>query len=154
MARVWVASEAEVGSVAELFAAFRDWWGFEGPAAEDIERRVACVMGEPNSEFLLAATGPDAPAAGFCQLRYWFAVWHGVDCWLEDLFVREDHWRRGLGSALVERTIERARARGCARVALAANDANPPAITLYERYGFSAWHDPPGGQNLEMRLRL
>jgi ribosomal protein S18 acetylase RimI-like enzyme len=155
VARVWVASEAEAGSVAELFAAFRDWWGFEQPLGEDLERGVARVIGHPDSEFLLAATGPDAPAAGFCQLRYRFGVWHGVDdCWLEDLFVREEHSRRGLGSALVEATIERARARGCARIELAANEANPPAIALYQRFGFSAWHSPPDGRNLEMRLRL
>jgi GNAT superfamily N-acetyltransferase len=155
VAHVWLASEAEVSTVAELFAAFRDWWGFQTPSDDHVARGVARLIDERDTEFLLAATGQGAPPSAFCQLRYRFGVWHGVDdCWLEDLFVRDDARRRGLGSALVQAAIGRARERGCARIELAANEANPPAIALYERFGFSDWHDPPGGRNLEMRLRL
>jgi GNAT superfamily N-acetyltransferase len=154
VARVWLASEAEAGAVAELFGGFRDWWGFEGPSDEDVARGVRRLLGDPDTEFLLAA-GPDREPAAFCQLRFRFGVWHQAgDCWLEDLFVREEARREGLGSALVEGAIERARRRGCARIELAANEANPAAIALYERFGFSAWHEPPGGRNLQMRVRL
>jgi GNAT superfamily N-acetyltransferase len=155
VARVWLASEAEAEHVAALFAGFRDWWGFEGPSDDGFRQGVQRLIGDPNTEFLLGAAGPTEDAAAFCQLRYRFGVWHQAgDCWLEDLFVREEARRAGLGSALVEAAIERARWRGCARIELGANEANPAAIALYEKLGFSAWHDPPGGRNLQMRIRL
>ncbi len=34
------------------------------------------------------------------------------------------------------------------------NEANHPAIDLYRALGFSAWHDPPGGHNLALRMSL
>ena len=90
-----------------------------------------------------------------CQLRYRFGVWLGTpDCWLEDLFVRESARGRGMGRALAEAAIARARERGCRRIELDVNDANPAALALYEALGFSAWVERAGGQNLLMRLRL
>jgi GNAT superfamily N-acetyltransferase len=90
-----------------------------------------------------------------CQLRYRFGLWLGTpDCWLEDLFVRESARGRGVGRALAEAAIERARERGSRRIELDVNDANPAALALYERLGFSAWVESAGGRNLLMRLRL
>jgi ribosomal protein S18 acetylase RimI-like enzyme len=54
----------------------------------------------------------------------------------------------------VEAALERARERGCARVELDVNAANPVALALYESLGFESWSDPPGGRNLLMRRRL
>jgi mycothiol synthase len=60
----------------------------------------------------------------------------------------------GLGRALAEAALARARERGCARVELDVNAANPAALALYESLGFEGWSDPPGGRNLLMRRRL
>ena len=105
------------------------------------------------AEFLLA--GERGAPAGVCQLRYRFGLWLGTpDCFLEDLFVREAARGRGLGRALAEAAIARARERGCRRIELDVNDANPAALALYEALGFSAWVERAGGRNLLMRLRL
>jgi ribosomal protein S18 acetylase RimI-like enzyme len=65
-------------------------------------------------------------------------VWTAApDCWLEDLFVAEPARRSGLGAALVEAAIERARERGCRRVELDTNEDNAAALALYHRFGFS-----------------
>jgi GNAT superfamily N-acetyltransferase len=108
---------------------------------------------EGAAEFLLAGDVRDP--AGVCQLRYRFGIWLGTpDCWLEDLFVRESARGRGMGRALAEAAIARARERGCRRIELDVNDANPAALALYEALGFSAWVEHAGGRNLLMRLRL
>jgi GNAT superfamily N-acetyltransferase len=149
MASIRLATSADLAAVAGLMAAFRDWWGRDSPSDESVERSVARLLAEPATEFLLAGD------VGVCQLRYRYGLWHAAeDCWLEDLFVRESARGQGLGRALTLAAIARARARGCARIELDANEANPAALALYEGLGFSAWQDPPGGRALRMQLRL
>ena len=66
------------------------------------------------------------------------------DCWLEDLFVREEARRFGLGRALVDAAVERARERGCKRIELDVNEDNTAARALYEACGFLTEPKPPG----------
>ena len=133
---------------------FRDWWGRDWPSAGAFAAGVERLMEGRDAEYLLAATG-DSPPAAVCQLRFRWGLWYASeDAWLEDLFVRADARRGGLGAALVEASLARARSRGCRRMELDVNAANLEARALYERYGFSARSDPPGGDNLLMRLRL
>lgn len=53
---------------------------------------------------------------------------------LQDLFVRPEWMRRGVGRALVLDISERARARGCATLEVT---ANPGAAAFYEHVGFA-----------------
>ncbi len=155
MPHAWLASEDEAPAVTALFVAFREWWERDRPSTDSIERSVARLLADPDTDLLLAAPSEDAPAGAVCQLRYRHSVWtEAPDCALEDLFVRTELHRRGLGRALVEAAIGRARERGCARMELDVNEAHPAAVALYEGFGFSAWSDPPGGRRLLMRREL
>jgi hypothetical protein len=146
-----LATPDDAADVARLMIGFRNWWQRDEPDDAAFEAGVRRLLGDPNTEFLL---GGD-PAAGVCQLRYRFAVWTSTeDCWLEDLFVEEHARGSGLGRALAAAALARARERGCVRVELDVNAANPAALALYESLGFESWSDPPGGRNLLMRLRL
>src|SRR3954453_266193 len=141
--RVWVAGEEDVGVVAGLMAAFRDWMGYDEPADKVIRRVVEQLVPDPDTDYLLGAT--DGEAAGICQLRYRPCVWTGADdCWLEDLFVRDEARGAGLGRALVEAAFERARARGVRRMDLDVNEKNPDAVAFYERMGFTLEPKAPG----------
>jgi len=145
------ATEKDIADVARLIAAFRDWWERDDPDDATIEAGVRRLMGDPDTDYLLAGD----PAVGVCQLRFRFAVWTGTeDCWLEDLYVDPEARGSGTGRALVEAAFDRARERGCARMELDANEMNAAAIALYESLGFESWSDPPGGRNLLMRRRL
>jgi ribosomal protein S18 acetylase RimI-like enzyme len=151
----WRATPGEAATAANLLVEFRDWWGRSLPPAERFQRDVERLILDPGTEYLLAAGTPGDDAAGVCQLRFRYGIWHAAeDCLLEDLYVRADARRTGLGDALVEAALARARERGCARVELDVNEANPAALALYERHGFGAWSDPPGGHNLLMRRAL
>jgi ribosomal protein S18 acetylase RimI-like enzyme len=146
-----VATENDAQDVARLMIDFRDWWQREEPSDAVFEAGVRRLLSDPNTDFLLAGD----PAVGVCQLRYRYAIWtESEDCWLEDIFVAGEARGSGTGRALVEAAFERARERGCARVELDVNEANPAALGLYESLGFEAWSDPPGGRNLLMRRRL
>jgi ribosomal protein S18 acetylase RimI-like enzyme len=143
--RVWRASSRDVKAVASLIAAFRSWWGKDEPTLEQIRETTSILIDDPNTEFLLAAPGDGAPAAGVCQLRYRLSVWTGADdCWLEDLYVDESARGTGLGRALVEAAVERAAARGCRRMELDVNEQNTAAIAFYESLGFTTEPKPPG----------
>ena len=148
---VRLATEEDAGDVARLMMGFRDWQGRKEPSDASIEQSVRRLMRDPNTEYLL---GGDPPA-GVLQLRFRHSVWTGTDdAHLEDLFVDESVRGSGLGRALVEAALERARRRGCARVELDANEANEPALSLYRSVGFGSWSDAAGGNDLFMRLRL
>ena len=147
---VRLATTDDAAHVARLMIGFRDWWERDEPPDEVFERGARHLLADPNTDFLLAGD----PPAGVCQLRYRYSIWTGSDCWLEDIFVEEAARGTGLGRALVEAAFERARERGCARMELDVNEANPGAVRLYESLGFDNWSDPPGGRNLLMRRRL
>jgi len=154
VARVWLAGEEELDAVAALMAGFRDHMGRSEPSDDRLRATAAQLLRDPDTEFLVAAPdGRDEPAA-VCQLRYRLAIWTGAnDCWLEDLFVRADARRSGLGRALVSAAFERANARGCGRLELDVDDDNEQAIALYEAMGLSLESKPPG-RNYLMGRRL
>ena len=124
MPRVRLAQPQDADAVVRLMLAFRDHLGLSAPTDEEMRAGVERLLGDPDTEFLLAAPDADgAPAAGVAQLRFRFGVWRaGGDCLLEDLYVDESARGAGLGRALVEATLHRARARGCRRVELDTNE--------------------------------
>ena len=68
-------------------------------------------------------------------------VGHGVkpvEMYVEALAVSAGYRGQGIGTALLERAIELARAEGLASVVLDVVDTNPGARRLYERAGFRA----------------
>ena len=154
--RAWVAQPDEAETVAQLLIAFRDWYGRDWPSDNAFLAGVERLIERVDTEFLLGAPHDDAPPAGVCQLRYRPCIWTAADdCWLEDLFVTPTARRGGLGAALVESALARARARGCRRVELDTSEANASAIALYERFGFSASaKSSSGARDLFMGVRL
>ena len=149
MTDVRVAGPGDADFVSGLLIEFRDWFGYASPPDQTIRSTVAKLIEDPNAVYLLA--GDD----GLAQLRFRLSVWTGVeDCWLEDLFVRDSARGTGIGRALVEAGVERARARGCRRIELDVQADNTPALALYERSGFST---TPKGEThtlfLSMRLQ-
>ena len=139
MSVVWLATLPEAAAVARLLTEFRDHLEDPEPSEDSFLASVERLIGRDDTEFWLAAPSDGEPAAGLCQLRFRHSVWTATeDCWLEDLFVRREARGRGVGRALVQRALERARERGCRRVELDTYEDNNGAIRLYESFGFSA----------------
>ena len=128
-----LAQPGDEAEVAALIAAFRDSFDEREPPDEEIDRVVAELIGDQQTEFLLAGR----PAVGMAQLRFRLSVWTGrEDAWLEDVFVVPQARGRGIGRALLEASVERARRRGCARIQLDTNEDNSVALALYASVGF------------------
>ncbi|MDX6677413.1 MAG: hypothetical protein QOE31_1465, partial [Solirubrobacteraceae bacterium] len=110
---------------------------------------VERLFEDRDTEFLLASRDDDSAPAGVLQLRFRFSVWRAApDAWLEDLFVRADARRAGVGEALVTLAIERATERGAKRIELDTNEHNDAAIALYEHFGFSMGSKGGSGRDL------
>ena len=136
------AAEEDAPAVARLLAEFRDWWGHGEPGDEEMLASVRRIMDGADALFLLAGKGDPA---GVAQLRFRWSVWKSAhDCWLEDLYVREEARGEGLGRELVEAAIAEARKRGARRIELDVNEDNRAAIALYEACGFALEPKPPG----------
>jgi GNAT superfamily N-acetyltransferase len=85
----------------------------------------------------------DGQVAGVCQLIVFRHVQHmgGLCAEIESMHVAEGQRGRGVGSALLQAAVERARAAGCYRVQLTSNKLRPDAHRFYLRHGFEASHE-------------
>ena len=111
MPSVRIAQPPDAAAVTRLMAAFRDHLTLSAPTDEEMATGVARLLGDADTEFLLAAPEDGAPPAGVAQLRFRYGVWRaGGDCLLEDLFVDPGARGAGLGRALIDATLGRARA--------------------------------------------
>ena len=139
MAPIRVAGPEDLDTVTNLLIAFRDWWSSSTPSDETFRATAAKLLQDPNTEFLLAGD------QGLAQLRYRLSAWTGTeDCWLEDVYVRDDARGSGLGKALTQAAMDRARERGCKRIELDVNEQNTRALGLYTSLGFKVEPKPPG----------
>jgi GNAT superfamily N-acetyltransferase len=94
----------------------------------------------------LIAESPDGVVAGFAVWFRTFSTWLGASgIWLEDLFVRPEFRRFGLGREL----LETLRTRTAGRVEWAVLDWNTPAQEFYRSLGaapqdqWTTWRWPP-----------
>jgi GNAT superfamily N-acetyltransferase len=94
----------------------------------------------PHAEAVLAIV--DGEAAGFALFFGTFSTWlclPGLS--LEDLYVRPEHRRGGIGRALLTHVAAVAVARGCGRVEWSVLNWNAPAIAFYESLGAETMHE-------------
>jgi GNAT superfamily N-acetyltransferase len=138
-AHAWLAGHDEAEIVARLLIAFRDHLGYDWPSDNAFLAGVERLMDDRDTEFVLAAVDADSPPSGITQLRYRMGIWRaGRDCLVEDVFVDESARGHGVARALLDFATERALERGCRRMELDVNEANAPALALYESFGFTA----------------
>jgi GNAT superfamily N-acetyltransferase len=123
---------------AEINAMIRELAVFE----RLVERHVATTADlfaalfgpHPAAEALIAEV--DGEVAAFALFFPTFSTFVGKPgLWLEDLYVRLPHRRRGLGRALLARVAALACDRGCARLEWSVLDWNERAIALYRAMG-------------------
>ncbi len=68
---------------------------------------------------------------------YFFAyyTWVGKSLYLDDLYVKESHRKQKIGTALLEKIFEVARAENCKRIRWQVLNWNSPAIEMYRKMG-------------------
>jgi GNAT superfamily N-acetyltransferase len=84
---------------------------------------------QPSYECLIAEV--DGQPAGFALFFPFYSTWHGRSLHLEDLFVRPNFRKLGIGKALLTKVAALAVERGCVRLQWDVLDWNQPAIDFY-----------------------
>jgi GNAT superfamily N-acetyltransferase len=99
---------------------------------EQLERHL--FGPRPAAEAVVAEL--DGAPAGFALFFTTFSTFLArPGIWLEDLFVRPEHRRAGLGRALLEHLARVAVERDCGRMEWSALDWNTPALEFYAGIG-------------------
>lgn len=102
--------------------------------ADEAQLRSQLFGPRPTAEVLLGFVGEEPVA--FAVFFQNFSTFLGrVGIYLEDLFVRPAHRRRGYGRAMLEHLAREANRRGCGRLEWSVLDWNTPAIAFYESLG-------------------
>jgi GNAT superfamily N-acetyltransferase len=129
------AASKDLDDLVPLFDGYRQFYGQrsdEAAARTFLDER----MERGESVIYLAYTGPHE-AAGFTQLYPSFSSVSLKPLWiLNDLFVRSDIRRGGVGRALLERARQHAAETGAKGLILSTAVTNKPAQTLYESCGW------------------
>lgn len=85
-----------------------------------------------NGHFYLVATDDDGSLLGYAGL----AVYPPDEAWVQNVAVRRDVQRRGIGRLLLEALLAEAARRGARSTLLEVAADNAPAQRLYAGYGF------------------
>lgn len=133
-----VLRQATPADVPAILAMVRELAEFERLAhqlvATEAQFQAALFGAKPAAEAIVAEA--DGAVVGYALWFTTFSTFLGrPGIWLEDLYVRPAHRRRGIGRALLERVVAIGRERGCGRVEWSVLDWNADAIAVYAAFG-------------------
>jgi len=133
--RVRPASEADVEVLFELILELAAYEKLADEVSGDSEVLRRSLFEERAAEALLLESA-DGEAVGYA---IFFTTFSTFECrsgiWLEDVYVRPEHRRGGIGRAVMEHLAQLAQERGHVRLEWVALDWNEPALDFYAKLG-------------------
>lgn len=128
-------TEVDVPLVFDLILELAEYEKLADKVAGDPEVLRRSLFEEKAAEALLLETG-EGEAVGYA---IFFTTFSTFECrsgiWLEDVYVRPEHRRGGIGRAVMEHLAQLAQQRGHVRLEWVALDWNEPALNFYEGLG-------------------
>lgn len=129
------ATEEDVPLVFDLILELAAYEKLSDAVSGDAEVLRRSLFEEKAAEALLIETA-DGEAIGYA---IFFTTFSTFECrsgiWLEDVYVRPEHRRGGIGRAVMEHLAQLAEHRGHVRLEWVALDWNEPALNFYEGLG-------------------
>ncbi len=129
------ATEADVQLLFDLILELAAYEKLAEEVSGDAEVLRRSLFDEKAAEALLLETA-DGEAVGYA---IFFTTFSTFECrsgiWLEDVYVRPEHRRGGIGKAVMEHLAALALERGHVRLEWVALDWNEPALNFYEQLG-------------------
>lgn len=114
---------------------------YESPLPESYHAAFDAIDRDPNNELTVAESGGEV--IGVLQLTFipYLTYQGGWRALIEGVRVSSEMRGAGVGQAMFEWAIQRARERGCHVVQLTTDKARPDALRFYEALGFRASHE-------------
>ena len=129
------ATEADAPVIFDLILELAAYEKLADAVGGDAEVLRRSLFEERAAEALLIETA-DGEAIGYA---IFFTTFSTFECrsgiWLEDVYVRPEHRRGGIGRAVMEHLAQLAQKRGHVRLEWVALDWNEPALKFYEGLG-------------------
>jgi GNAT superfamily N-acetyltransferase len=133
--RIRPATEADVQLLYDLILELAAYEKLGDAVAGTTETLRRSLFEQEAAEALLVET-TDGEAVGYA---IFFTNFSTFECrpgiWLEDVYVRPEHRRGGIGLAVMEHLAGIARERGYVRLEWCALEWNEPALDFYEKIG-------------------
>jgi GNAT superfamily N-acetyltransferase len=129
------ATEADVPLLFDLILELAAYEKLAEGVAGDAEVLRRSLFEEKAAEALLLETA-DGEAVGYAIFFITFSTFEcrsGV--WLEDIYVRPEHRRGGIGRTVMEHLAQLTLERGYVRLEWVALDWNEPALNFYDKLG-------------------
>lgn len=129
------AQEADVSLLAEFIRGIAEYEKLlDQVVADETTLRESFFGNRPSAEALIVEW--EGIPAGFAVFFENFSTFMGRSgLYLEDLYVKPEYRRKGIGKALLAHLAKIAVQRGCPRFEWVALDWNKNAIDLYEKWG-------------------
>jgi len=134
--------DAEAGDAEEICALIEEHAVYEGNTSLQLDRAEMTkhLFGPDPKAWVLIAEAPDAPGrvAGFAFCCWNFSTWLAEPgIWLDDLFIRPEHRRHGLGREL----LVALRTRTTGRISWDMQGGNEKAAEFYRKLGAKQVHE-------------
>lgn len=129
------AQPEDAGLILQLIKELAHYEKLEHEVHATAERIRQSLFEERAAECRIAES-PDGQAVGFALFFHNFSTFLGVKgLYIEDIFVRPHHRRKGIGEALLRDLARIAMERECGRMEWSVLDWNESAIRFYEKMG-------------------
>jgi ribosomal protein S18 acetylase RimI-like enzyme len=128
------ATTADIDALLDLMHEFYAEAGFslDRPANA---AALQCLLSRPALGCIWLAVSNEIPV-GHVVLAVRFTMEHtGLSGYIDDLYVRPQFRRMGIGDALLAELVAECRARGCRSLQVEVGEANVGALALYAKFG-------------------
>jgi ribosomal protein S18 acetylase RimI-like enzyme len=129
------AAEKDIPAIIELMREFAEYENLLEFLEITEEKLSAAMFGENNFvKCLIALDGEKTVAYALFYMN--FASFRGqTGVYLEDIYIREDYRRCGLGEMMLKQIARRGKENGALRMDFQVLDWNTPAVEFYKKHG-------------------
>ena len=138
--RVTIAGKEDVGALSMLMRAFYSEFGFP---LEDTRARSAFLelLRKPSWGAVWLACVKGTPV-GYIVLSLRYTMETGsLSGYIDDLFVKSEHRRKGIARALLTELVDTCEKRGCQVLFVEANETSSSAMAFYSSFGLKRLED-------------
>lgn len=126
--------EIEEKDYADLVSLFQEFAEFER-LPEKMTNTVEQMKSENEYIKGFVAIADRDEVVGYVTFFSAYYTWVGKSLYMDDLYVKNSHRGKGIGTSLINKVIEHAKATKCNRLRWQVSGWNDPAIIFYEKLG-------------------